>query len=342
MPYDVRITDAPLARARLLPLWADNLPVGDEGEAKLRWFYCDGPHGEGQAFLLHAGRDEVIGSAGLGVRTLRFHDRPLRAALFADLAVARTQRGGFPALALVREVRHHVEQGFDLGYGFPDARALAVYTRAGYERLGEMRRYVRVLRSRPYVEQRLGPWRALRVAATAVDLSRAAVGHVRAWSDREHRLVWLSAFDERFDLVARRSRLAAICCERGADFLTWRFGEQPGRVYQIAALLRRGELRAYAVVHDAGATAELADLFGLELPDLDALVRRLVPELYEHGYASVAMRFLGGPQVPALLARHHFVRRDDTRVVALALGTRREWALADPASWYLTDCDEDC
>src|SRR5690606_765246 len=78
------------AGAALRSIWAANLPVRGALDDKLRWFYLDGPHGAGRAFLLHdgPGAGAPIGAAGLGVRALWLRDRPLRAALFADLAIA--------------------------------------------------------------------------------------------------------------------------------------------------------------------------------------------------------------------------------------------------------------
>ena len=347
MPYSIRLTDVEDARDQLLPIWTQNLPIRGEVDAKLRWFYVDGPHGPGHAFVIHPELDRApIGSAGVGVRTLRFHDRPIRAALFADLAIERPHRSGLPALALVRAVRHHVTESFDVGYGFPNAKAAAVYRRGGYRQLGEMKRYVRVLRSGTYLERRLRVPYLGRAAGAVADRVLVAAARARSWRRPGVELTWQDGFDRRFDrLWEEGRRLAPILCERSSAFLTWRFAHHPGHDYRIAALTDRGtrQLRAYAVVRDAGPVAELADLFGAGKHELDSLLVRLLPALYDLGYRSVGFRFLGSPQVPALLGKHGFALRGGSRMVALAIGQRmaHELALADPGSWYLTDLDED-
>jgi len=348
MSYHVRTPDLGDPPAELLSLWAANLPVRGAPEAKLRWFYRDGPYGAGRAFLLHAGpgRTAPIGSAGLGVRRLWLRDRPLRAALFADLAVDRAHRSGFPALALVRTVKHHVREAFDLGYGFPNAKAAAVYHRGGYRQLGEMRRYVRVLRTGSYLARHLPESLLARATAAVADRALAAVDRIRARRVRRFELAWSGAFDPRFDSLWEEGRhLAPIACERTAALLTWRFARQPGHHYRIATLIDRAtrRLRAYAVVRTEDQGAELADLYGAGLAELDALLRLLMPALYDLGHASASFRFLGAPAVPVLLARHGFVRRPEARMVALAVGDLMigEPAIADPASWFLTDLDED-
>lgn len=349
MAYFIRLTDAREAREALLPIWTANLPVRGAPDEKLRWFYCDGPHGPGRAFVIHPEREcsEAIGSAGFGVRALRFRDRTLRAALFADLAVDRAHRSGLPALALVRAVKRHVSESFDLGYGFPNARAAALYKRAGYRQLGEMQRYVRVLRAGAYLEQRLRAPRVAHAAAAIVDRVRAAASRARALrTSRGDELTWHASFDARFDRLWDAGRtLAPIVCERTAAFLNWRFAAQPGHRYHIAALADRatGELRAYAVVREVGLIAELADLFGEDARELDALLAHLVPSLYELDFGSISFRCLGAPWIPELLARHGFSRRKETRMIALSLGDRmaHEPAVVDPAAWFMTDLDED-
>lgn len=348
MTYLVRLTDVRDVRDQLLPIWAANLPVEGELDAKLRWFYCDGPHGPGRAFVAAGpGADQLVGSAGLGVRTLWFRGRRLRAALFADLAVDRAHRSGFPALALVRAVKAHVTESFDVGYGFPNAKASALYHRAGYRELGEMRRYVRVLRTQNFLERRLQRRLLARVVAALADRGLEIVHKVRMFDlTRRYGLAWVSRFDARFDRLwaDNHQRLASVLCERTAHFLNWRFCQQPGRCYRPVTLteLSTGRVRAYAVVRDSGQVAEISDMFGA-LDDLDVLLSRLLPALHDQGFGSVQFRFLGDQAIVSLLTRHGFSRRLDTRMVAATIGARmaHEMALADPSSWYLTDLDED-
>jgi hypothetical protein len=321
-------------RDEIVSLLEANLAV-TELDARLRWFYQDNPHGPGRVFVLRA--DGVaIGHAGIGVRMFWHHERPLRAAVFADLAVDRAHRSGFPALALVRAVKRHVAETFELGYGFPNPKAEAIFRHAGCAKLGTMTRYVRVLRSQRYLARQLSRPLACVVGAIA-DRTRAGAAQLRAaCSARSSRLDWLDDFDPRFDRLFQEARTGYIACDRTAAFLRWRFS--PDR-HRIAALVDGARLRAYAVVRESGRMAELVDLFGVEL---DALLARIVPVLYRLGYDSTSVRFLGRSRIPKLLAAHGFVTRPPTRMVALALSTTSDSPqLRDAESWYLTDLDED-
>lgn len=345
MTYVVNQADVEVDRDLILPIWAANLPVGGELARKLCWFYVDGPHGRGDGFLLRASSDRAaVGFAGVGTRVLWYRGRPLRAALFADLAIERAHRSGLAALSLLRAVREHAVQRHDLGYGLPNAKAAPLYPRAGYQTLGERARYVRVLRSARYLERRIRPPIAARALARVVDAGRAAATRVRALRDRQTELTWLDDFGPRFDELWHQARPGElVMCQRTAAFLRWRFGDDASAPPRIAALVDRGtrRLRAYAVVRTQDRVAELADLFGASLADVDALLGKLLPELYDLGYASTSLRFFGTPALPALLRAHGFERRADTRAVVLALGDAAPAGLADPASWYLTDLDED-
>lgn len=347
MPYRVRRTDLGADRAEILRLWAANLPVKGELDAKLRWFYCDGPYGEGDGFVLHAVGDPTgVGYAGLGQRAMWRRGTPLRAALIADLAIDREHRGGLPELALVRAVKQHVHAAYDLGYGFPDPGAAPIYRRAGFRELGQMGRYVRVLRSGPYAAEGRVPAPVARALGGLANRGRHVASRATALRDRRVKLCWLDDFDARFDRLWDEARQRPhVMSERTAALLRWRFGAQPQEDYRIAALVDRASqrLRAYAVVRVTERVAELVDLFGAAALDVEVMLRQLVPALHAAGLRAVSFRFLGACEMLAVLARQGFTRRDSPRSVVIVLGEAHEPALelADPGSWYLTELDED-
>lgn len=338
--YSVSETDIQGSAETLQRLWASNLGVRGGLDDKLRWFYRDGPHGPGRALVLHA-RDAAVGCAGVGVRTLVHRGAPLRAALFADLAVDRPHRSGLPALTLLRSIQGEVARDFDLGYGFPNPRAIGIYLRAGFVELGRMYRYVRVLRSRRYLAA-AGPW--LRVPAAAVaDRALAAAARLHQLRARRFALDWPARFDARFDRLWQAARAGGrIACERTAAFLGWRFAREPHR---IAAVVRRetGALAAYGVLRPAErGLVELVDLFGAGERELGAALALIVPAARQLGFAAIGFRFLGDPRVIRLLRAHGFTRRGEPRSIVVARGHRpASAALTTSAAWYLTDLDED-
>lgn len=336
--YSVSETDIQGSGPVLQRLWADNLHAHGSPDAKLRWFYCDGPHGPGRALVLRAD-GAAVGCAGIGVRALVHRGAPLRAALFADLAIDRRHRSGLPALTLLRAIRDEVARDFDLGYGFPNRKAIAIYRRAGFLELGRMNRYVRVLHSRRYLAAAAPQ---LRVAAAAADRGLAALERLHELRARRFELDWPARFDTRFDRLWQGVRMGdRLACERSATLLGWRFAHERHR---IAAVVRRdtGALAAYGVLRPAEhGLVELVDLLGIGERAIDAALALIVPAARRLGFVAIGFRFLGDPRVVCVLRAHGFVRRGEPRAIVVASGRSPALAAQPAAAWYLTDLDED-
>jgi hypothetical protein len=348
----VQVDPATDGRAALIRLWTQNLPVQGDVEAKLRWTYLDPPQGPAEAFVLRvsdAGDDATeIGCAGVSRRELAHRGATVHAALLGDLAIDAKHRTALPALTLQRAVKRHVENEYDLSYGFPNAKAVALHKRTGYHELGVMRRYVRVLRHGVHLERRYGRPIATRLAAALLDPALGALALTRAIRpSTTHALRWLPDFDERFDRLFDSAQSEfPILCRRGSTFLRWRFLRKPDERNQIAALVHRrsGALTAYAVIRgEPGGAAEIGDLFGARLEATDALLSMLIPALYRRGFGSAVFRYLGPPRVAALLAKHRFSLREGGRVIVVCPTARCPIGpeVRDPNAWYLTDLDED-
>lgn len=336
MTYQARLIDPERDRGLLVAMWAENLPVaGEDLEAKLDWFYRAGPHGTGHVYAVDAA-GQPIGCAGLGVRAIGERGRRLRAGLFADLAVDRRHRSGLPALLLLRAVQRHIAAELDFGYGFPNARAIAMYRRAGFGELGHIPRYVRVLHSEPYLRRQLR-WLAA-PAARIVDATFAAIAALRARAARGYELDWPADFDTRFDTLWDQVRLSTIACERTSELLRWRFLGRHDLPYRVVTLTHGRALRGYAVVRTSEGHVEVSDLLALSIEDYDALFALLVRELSELGATSIGVRYLGGDQLPQLLAHHGFSRRPGGRTIVIS-AARPE--LRQTGAWHLTDLDED-
>lgn len=346
--YRAQRTDAATEGLALMRVWGDNLPVTVPVADKLRWQYTENPSGAAEAFLLRAG-DLAVGCAGITVRELAYAGHDVRTALLADFAVDKAHRTGFPALVLQRAVKRHVDAAYQLSYGFPNANAVAIHHRIGYQELGKMARYVRVLRHGAYLEKAYGRPLATRVAGAALDQAKLAVRLARTLRPaRKNRLAWLTDVDARFDRLWRSARhTLGIACRRDAAFLRWRCLREPGHPTTVAAMTDRatGELRAYAMIRGgAGEPAHVVDLLGLDVGALGDLLTLLAPALYQRGHSAIVVRFLGDPRIPALLRAHHFALRDAQRMVIVHAGTGcpiPAVTLTDATAWYLTDLDED-
>lgn len=365
--YRVERLDPEAARAELLRLWADNLPVVGPVERKFDWIYRDAPDRPGAVFLLAAeeeGARRWVGTAGVGIRRIWVRGVERRAGLLADLAVDRDHRSVMPALQLVRAARGFALGEMDLAYGFPNQHAEGVFKRVGYRPLGTIGRWARVLRHASYAarvkERELPVPPALKrfvdraaevpalaaLAGGAVDAVKLAQGAPAAVAAaRRLKLSWLDAADDRIDAVWEDARVDhEVVAVRSSKVLRWRF--PPGPAISIALATARGDGTpvAYAVIEQIEGVAYLRDLFGRR-EVIGALLDLLVPALYPRGASSISVRYLGAPWLVAELESRGWVARDSARLVTIGvrdgLPAEEQEALTTAASWHITDFDED-
>jgi hypothetical protein len=356
------------ARAEVEALWERNLTLEQSAAEKFARLYERAPHPPETLFLLDANAPSapprVIGTAGVGIRELAVNQHHLRAGLLADLAVDREHRTVAPALRLVREVKAWALDELDLAYGFPNPHAEGVFKRVGYTLLGDLPRYVRVLRHRSYLDRigdaelsRLPTWlRPLahdvltskgwsqKAAVTAVDLAQLGrdLGFLVAARRQEH----FSVTDEvpaGVDALWQRCRSQhAVVSVRSQRMLEWRYPAHRGRWW--AAARSGSRLDAYAIVDRVGEVAHIRDLFGGRVA-MESLLRQLVFECYRRGAASISMRYLGDRWMSDLLRLARFDERKAHRRIFVGvspkLERRLQAMLVDPACWFITDFDED-
>lgn len=350
MGYSARQSDVTPIADVLTDLWRRNLPVGtdDDLHAKLRWYYLDGPEGPGQAILLEStgqGGTSIVGCLGIGIRRFSIAGRaePVRAALLADLVVEKRHRTLLPALVLTRAARAAAHR-HPFHYGYPNPSAVGVFERLGYRRLGEMHRWVRILRHASYVERVVPSRVAAAVAGACIDAARLAQAGLGSALGLHTRLIALEQPDERIDHLweQARSRFGVIGW-RNAAFLRWRFFARPNGPMRLFALEeRRGRsLAGYAVIEQLGTVIHIRDFLARTDADTARLFDHLAIYAWRRGGTAISVSFLGTPAVEAVLAARAFVRRDDTRTVIFDAAQDASTPAADVKLWYLTDGDED-
>ena len=349
MGYSVtRSPEVSGAADALVALWSRNLKMRGQPRDKFDWYYAGNPLSEADAFLLKHQRDEaaeteIVGCCGAGVRLVRVDGREMRSGLFADFAVDKDHRTVMPALMLQRALCGHVTSTFDFGYGFPNGAAVGIFGRIGFPLLGQMGRFVKVLRYGHFLQRKL-PRPLAAIAGRALDLASAGKDLVTTAATRT-RFAWVPDVDERFDgLWQSVAARYPIIGERSARFLRWRFVTRPGVRSHIGALTDdSGQLRAYAAVVDKDpGVALVADFLALTDDDLRALLRRLSGALRRRGYHSAVTLFLGAPAIAGILKDADFQFRNLAKFVVVGGGRGVDEArLRKTDDWYLTEADRD-
>jgi hypothetical protein len=345
------VTRMPLGEARedLHRIWSSSLQGIGNVDERLEW-YAQAPTPSNHVYMLAAEGGvhprRIVGAAGVEIRAFALAGRELRAGLGCNLAVEAAHRTVLPGLRLLREVRRATSGELDLAYNVPNARAQPLFLRAGYRELGQMSRYVRILRHAPYVSRVVGIGAAARAAGAALDLATMTY-YSRRHCPKGFELVWIDQPDERFDALWERVKGEyRIVGRRDARWLRWRCFVLPTSRARIAALVERGGagVRAYALVDTRDGVAHIRDLFG-PIADLDVLLIPLARDLRRAGIVSMSFAYLGSAAMDSLLAAHGFFARPTDRRIFVDAGprlTEQERALVmDPQAWHLTEYDED-
>ena len=222
-----------------------------------------------------------------------------------------------------------------------------IFSRIGYAELGRSARYVRILRTGPFVG-RVVPFGGLQTAATVVgDAALRVHDSLRASRSPGLRDESTNSIDERFDRLFERVRSNyTIIGDRCARFLRWRFMERLGIRAQCLTLVdSAAELRAYVIITEKEpGMALLADFLALTDSDLGVLFDRMAMRLRAQGYTSILAYFLGAPAITALLTNHGFRFRNPGKFVVFAaprVGAAQAAVLKESDGWFLTEADRD-
>ena len=339
--YEITRADPDRDRDTILALWARNLKAHDPNEHQVRYdWLCRCPFSK-PYFWLARKDGEAVGTAGIGIRQVCVDGLSVLAGIAGDFAVDAKHRMLQPALSLQKAVLSTLEDGIDVVYGLPNANAEKVFQRQGYQTVGTLKRYVKILRTSRFLRSATGLKRKAAVLAPVVD----------AWLRFRSPETWrgpgggrvvepVTAFDSRFDdLWARASRGAPMIGTRTSEFLRWRYADCPLQKYVTVALAERtgGRLLGYIAWYAGedeqvrvadwvtdGSQGAAGDLLG-----------ELIRWSRRHRMASVACELLGSPASEAVLKHFGFVQRECKQSLMASSSSRCAEAVREKAGHWL-------
>ncbi|MEQ1516028.1 MAG: HemK/PrmC family methyltransferase [Usitatibacteraceae bacterium] len=342
--YFVLETNALEECENVISLWRTGLNAGNLYQAKFDWYYRANPAGLPLTLFLRCrGNESAVGVAALGRRRVRYKGGNFDTGVLVDFVVRPEHRTLFPALLLQREMRTFALRSHNLIWGTPNAKATAVFCRAGYQCIGQLKRYVRVIRSEKYLARHLPLWIS-RVIAPILDVLRFTALLLPEIGTRRYHTHWLASPDIRFEDLWHRSELAdQLTGVRDRHFLTWRFTDNPFRTHSFFVLVSRGDQRllGYAACEFADQTLLVRDfLVDVNVKRASArLWRGLAKEAFRRGCTSLSTEFLGDTNVHRELRAAGFSVRAQSPLYASA--PERKSSLLDEQRWYITNADLD-
>ena len=230
---------------------------------------------------------------------------------------------------------------FGLLYGFPNPKAVPVFKRIGYAKLGEIVRHARVLRHARYLARRLPRPLAL-PAGVLVDLALRMRDTWRSRSDPRLHVRWSDTADPRFDTLWQETApVDVVLAVRDHTFARWRFDACPFEKtrYLLISDTEGGTLHAWFACQLQDATLHLRDFWsvdaatGVAREHVDALLRAA----RKAGHESVSVEIAGRADCLAGWQAAGFSARGQRPVYG-------KWTAADvpmDQGLYLTSADED-
>lgn len=302
-------------RERVIGVWRGNLGSGARLAAKYDWFYLQCPWGDPVLQgLRHEPTSQWVGVAAIGPRRMLWQGREIRAGILVDMAVSAAHRSLGPALMLQQRVFDRATADFDLVYGFPNARAVAVVKRVGYAWLGDIVRYSRVLRHAPYL-QRLMPRPCARALGWLLD---ALDRHAGAWRSRRgsrRRVEWRDEVDPRMqDLWERSQPGSGLVAVRDMASVRWRFDHAAfNRARYLLVGARSGDaIEAWYACQVEGAVLHVRDFWSADAPRgvprvaIDALIQAARAD----GHSAISIQYAGPAVAFAAWRAARFVERE--------------------------------
>lgn len=294
--YAARQGDVARDRDAVLSIWRGNLGEDAHMPAKYAWFYQQADAGPPLLELLTADGLEV-GACSAGRRRMLRDGKPLRAGVLVDLAVLPEHRSLGPALMLQQGLAATARNELDLLYGFPNPKAVPVFKRIGYRPLGDLVRYVRVLRHGRYFARRLPQWLAYPTGMLA-DLFlrlRDALSHPDTALLHAD---WSESTDSRVQaLWVRSTKPDGIVAVRDQAHLTWRFDRSPQRGFRFLLLSGAdGSLLAWFATRLQDGILHVHDYWSLHGPAVGTRhIAALLRAAREAGHAAVSIELATAP-----------------------------------------------
>lgn len=248
-------------------------------DCRYNWLYLSNHEGRVKSWLaIDEDSGRVIGTAAAFPRRFYYGEHEIFAWVFGDLCLDSEYRSLGPALQLQRACLGVLKENRGLFcYDFPSASMVAVYQRLGFPLTARMLRLAKLLR----IDRKVREIVRFPPVERAFSLFGNTLLKIMSTIPLPDASVELSVHHGRcgkeFSILDREQQsLLGIRSQRSAEYLNWRYVDNPLATYEIITARRHGELKGYAVCLQSGEDASVVDLFGVSDP---AIVKGLLTEI---------------------------------------------------------------
>jgi hypothetical protein len=340
----IREGDLEKDRSLVVDFLKGNL-TDESDEKRFEWLYCRNPCGLARIWVAFDGKTgETIGTAAVFPRRFSVGEKEVVALNLGDFALDRRFRSLGPALMLQKAcLKPVLEEEVPFCYDHPSSSMMAVYKRLGIGTTGQVRRFVKPLRVDRKVQAILGRGIVARGAGGFGNLFLRAK-RPGVTPDEVGVEPLKGRFSEEFDeLDDRISGSFRVYGRRRAEYLNWRYRDDPLRKFE-ALMMRKGKtLEACTVFRRAGRDGLVLEAFG---DDREGAVRTVLAAtlemLKQSGAETVSVPALESSPVADLMKRTKFFPREaHPFVVCSKAGSDLAAIVEKSESWFYTHGDRD-
>lgn len=268
MPLNIIAADLDRQRELLIDTLRRFLNPRADGK-RFDWLYRNLPFGQAKSWLaINEDTGITVGAAAAFPRRFYAASREYSAWVLGDFCLDPQYRSLGPALQLQRTCLSVTDSGdTSFCYDFPSTSMVAVYKRLGVQTTGKMIRLAKMLR----IDRKIRDICPLPVAQQAVTVLGNTLLKLMTRTDVPDPSLEISVHQgkcgEEFSVLAcQLKERGEICLERSAQYLNWRYLENPMGTAELVTVRRHGTLKGFAAWMEAGDDAYLMDLLGDDDP----------------------------------------------------------------------------
>ena len=313
---------------------------------RFQWLYKENPFGLARTWIAtHGDEEAVVGVASAFPRRVYAGSTEATGWVLGDFCIASEYRTLGPALQLQRCLLQEVQsEAIPFFYDFPSASMMAVFRRLNISQTGECVRLAKLLRvNRKVMAVVKNPLIGKVLCLTGNMMLRVQAGGSPPQNGYTLSLHEQPCGEEFSALTREIGGRYGVCVERTAQYLNWRYFDNPLERYEIFTARADGRLRGFIVFTQAGEDAQVVDLAGCqEAKLLETLIGGCVDLLRTRGVGTVQASMLSSHPLIGTWERQGFRRREAVPFVAIAAPAHRSHF--DPrygAVWALMHGDRD-
>lgn len=308
------IQDDPIVyRNAILEFWKEYLP----GAPMARFDWLNHGNPAGQAIWLFAianKTNELVSTLSIMPRNIRILDKEFRAGIVGDFMVAKEYRVFGPTLLLMKTVvKGHQGLGFDFIYTIPNAQSMAVALRSGFARVGNLKRFTKILNPGYKLKGRMPS-----LLSSVLAPSSNIVYKILSWSTYRTPRLDCKKYDGQTDLdlpcTVDQTDFPYIVGDRSPAYMQWRYFLNPlyqCKIFEYTAKdtnLSLGRV-VFTVLDDI---VHMLDIVFDRTESVKPIMSRFLRDMRKEGYGAVSVRMLEGNPLQERFETLGFYMREET------------------------------